>query len=91
MGRYDHARFCAYCRMWISKEYARCPRCGNLLRGVPRNSPLKNSNRKYTLDEARQIFERFLRRGYTVEEAAEATLALTGVRLEKLEEVKTDA
>jgi ribosomal protein L34E len=72
--------------MWISSDYARCPRCGNLLRSVPRNSPLKNS-RKYTLDEARQIFERFLSRGYTVEEAVEAIFALTGIR----PEVRTDA
>ena len=82
MGRYDHARFCAYCRMWISSDYARCPRCGNLLRSTPRNSRLKNGNKKYTLDEARQIFERFLNRGYSVEEAAEATFALTGLRPE---------
>jgi len=87
MRRYDHARFCACCRMWLSTDYGRCPRCGNLLRSVPRNSRLKNGNKKYTLDEARQIFERFLSRGCTVEEAAEATFALTGIR----PEVKTDA
>jgi hypothetical protein len=57
------------------------------LRSTPRNSRLKNGNKKYTLDEARQIFERFLKRGYTVEEAAEATFALTGFR----PEVKHDA
>jgi len=73
--------------MWISKEYARCPRCGNLLRSVPRNSPLKNSNKKYTLDDAKEIFNRFLSRGYTIEEAAEATFALTGLK----PEVKHDA
>jgi uncharacterized C2H2 Zn-finger protein len=68
--------------MWLSTDYGRCPRCGNLLRSVPRNSRLKNSNKKYTLDEARQIFERFLNRGYSHDEAAEATFAITGLRPE---------
>jgi CRISPR/Cas system-associated endonuclease Cas1 len=57
-----------------------------MLRSVPRNSPLKNS-RKYTLDDAKEIFNRFLSRGYTIEEAVEATLALTGLR----PEVEADA
>ena len=92
MGRYDHARFCGYCQVWVSKEYERCPICGSLLRSIPRNAQSKTryNGRKYSREDARQIFERFLSRGYTVEEAVEATFALTGVRLEKLE-VKTDA
>jgi tRNA(Ile2) C34 agmatinyltransferase TiaS len=75
--------------MWISKEYARCPRCGNLLRSIPRNpqSKTRYNGRKYSPADAKQIFERFLSRGYSVEEAVEATFALTGLR----PEVKTDA
>jgi hypothetical protein len=79
--------------MWLSKDFERCPRCGSLLRSVPRNPRLKlryTRGWKYSLDDARQIFERFLSRGYTIEEATEATFALTGFKLEKLE-VKTDA
>jgi hypothetical protein len=90
MGRYDHARFCGYCQVWMSKDYERCPICGSLLRSVPRNpqSKLKyNGHGKYSPADAKRIFDRFLRRGYTVEEAAEATFALTGLK----PEVKSDA
>ena len=88
MRRYDHARFCAYCQMWLPKDHERCPRCGNLLRSVPRNPGLKLKYNcgKYSQEDAQRIFERFLKRGYTIEEAAEATFALTGFR----PEVKTD-
>jgi transposase-like protein len=60
-----------------------------MLRSAPRNPglKLKYNDRKYSPEDARQIFERFLKRGYTVEEAAEATFALTGFR----PEVKHDA
>jgi len=85
MGRYDHARFCAYCQTWLPAEYNRCPRCGSLLRSVPRNPRLKLRYIRgwnYSPADARQIFERFLSRGYSLEEAVEATFALTGFRPE---------
>jgi len=90
MGRYDHARFCGYCQVWMSKDYERCPICGSLLRSVPKNpqSKTRYNGRKYSREDAKRIFERFLKRGYSPEEAAEATLALTGI---KLEEVKAGA
>lgn len=90
MGRYDHARFCAYCQMWLSKEHERCPICGGMLRSAPKNPRLKLRYIRgwnYSPDDARQIFERFLRRGYTIEEAVEATFAITGIR----PEVEADA
>jgi hypothetical protein len=89
MGRYDNARFCSYCQTWVSRDYERCPICGSLLRSVPRNpqSKLKYNGRNYSPADAKQIFERLLSRGYSVEEAAEATFALTGIR----PEVRTDA
>jgi hypothetical protein len=52
------------------------------LRSVPRNPGLKLKYNcgKYSQEDAKRIFERFLSRGYTVEEAEEATLALTGLK-----------
>ena len=84
MGRYDHARFCAYCQTWLSRDYERCPICGNLLRSIPRNpqSKTRYNGRKYSPEDAKRIFGRFLDRGYSLEEAAEATFALTGLRPE---------
>ena len=81
MGRYDHARFCAYCQTWFPKDHERCPRCGNLLRSVPRN-PQSKGRGKYSPEDAQRIFDRLLSRGYTVEEAVEATFALTGLKPE---------
>ena len=74
----------------MSKDYERCPICGSLLRSVPKNpqSKTRYNGRKYSREDAKRIFERFLKRGYSPEEAAEATLALTGI---KLEEVKAGA
>jgi hypothetical protein len=76
--------------MWLSKEHERCPICGGMLRSAPKNPRLKLRYIRgwnYSPDDARQIFERFLRRGYTIEEAVEATFAITGIR----PEVEADA
>ena len=61
-----------------------------MLRSAPKNPRLKLKYIRawnYSPDDARQIFERFLNRGYSHDEAVEATFALTGIR----PEVKTDA
>ena len=53
------------------------------MRSVPKNPRLKLRYIRgwnYSLVDARQIFERLLNRGYTVEEAAEATFAITGLK-----------
>jgi SOS response regulatory protein OraA/RecX len=53
------------------------------LRAAPRKAYCRRrygNGKRYSLADAERIFERFLRRGYTEEEAAEATLALTGLR-----------
>jgi len=60
-----------------------CPNCGGHLRAAPRRAYCRRhyrNGRKYSPVDAERIFERFLRRGYTEEEAAEATLAITGLR-----------
>jgi hypothetical protein len=51
---------------------------------VPRNPRLKLKYIRgwnYAPDEAKQIFKRFLSHGYSPEEAAEATFAITGIML----------
>jgi hypothetical protein len=61
-----------------------CPNCGGHLRAAPRKAYCRrhyHNGRKYSRADAERIFERLLSRGYSVEEAAEATLALTGVRI----------
>jgi hypothetical protein len=55
-----------------------------MLRSAPRNPglKLKYNDRKYSPADAQRIFERCVSRGYTIEEAAEATFALTGIKPE---------
>jgi SOS response regulatory protein OraA/RecX len=53
------------------------------LRAAPRKAYCRrhyNNGRKYSQADAERIFERLLSRGYSPEEAAEATLAITGLR-----------
>jgi len=82
--RYKHYKFCKRCQAWFSRKYAMCPNCGGHLRAAPRKAYCRrryNNGRKYSRADAERIFERFLSRGYSPEEAAEATLAITGVRI----------
>jgi predicted amidophosphoribosyltransferase len=81
--RYKHYKFCKKCNEWLPREYVTCPSCGSHLRGTPRRAYCRRhyrNSRKYSPADAQRIFERFLGRGYSVEEAAEATLAITGLR-----------
>ena len=81
--RYKHYKFCKKCNEWVPRKYAMCPNCGGHLRAAPRKAYCRrryNNGRKYSRADAERIFERFLSRGYSPEEAAEATLAITGLR-----------
>jgi hypothetical protein len=81
--RYRHYKFCKRCNAWLPREYVTCPDCGGHLRNTPRKAYCRrhyHNGRKYSRADAERIFERFLRRGYTEEEAAEATFAITGLR-----------
>ena len=48
---------------------------------------MRYNSGKYSPADAQRIFARFVERGYTIEEAVEATFALTGLK----PEVKHDA
>lgn len=90
--KYAMYRYCARCCRWVPRAIGRCPGCKNdNLRSVPRGKSKKRRNlrRQHTLEDARRIFERFLSRGYSVEEAREATLAITGIEV-RLAEVEAD-
>jgi len=93
--RYISRNYCIACRRWIDKSLHACPYCGGArIRTAPRMPRCRkkygNNNREYTLEEAREIYERFLARGYDPEEALEFTQAITGVML-SLQDVKTVA
>jgi len=91
--RYLDYRYCWLCKTWVSRKYSFCPRCGNKeLRSTPRMHVLRkkyNSAPRYSLQDAMDMYYRFLGRGYTVDEAVEAVEAITGFKLEpsKVEEL----
>jgi SOS response regulatory protein OraA/RecX len=55
---------------------------------MPRCRKKYAQNPRYTLEQAREIYQRFLSRGYSREEAAEFTRAITGLDIEA-EEAET--
>ncbi|OYT45856.1 hypothetical protein B6U84_01550 [Candidatus Bathyarchaeota archaeon ex4484_40] len=79
---YDLHAFCSNCQSYVDKKYRRCPNCGRLLRFRPRSRRWARWRRKhYDLDEALEVFNRFLARGYDVEEAVTFTESITGIRV----------
>jgi hypothetical protein len=91
-GRYYTYNYCPACRRWFAKEFSSCPFCRNpWIRRAPKMPRCRKKYveaPRYTLEQAREIYQRFLSRGYSREEAAEFTLAITGIRVEA-EEAET--
>jgi len=84
-GYYTH-NYCPACRRWFSKEFSSCPFCRNpwIRRSpkMPRCRKKYTQNPRYTVEQAREIYRRFIGRGYSREEAAEFTRAITGLEIE---------
>jgi SOS response regulatory protein OraA/RecX len=55
---------------------------------MPRCRKKYTQNPRYTLEQAREIYRRFLNRGYDPEEAREFTRAITGIEVEHLQPKK---
>jgi hypothetical protein len=93
-GYWAH-NYCPACRRWFAKEFSSCPFCGNPW--IRRTPKMPRCRRKYTRDhrytpeQAWEIYRRFLTRGYSREEAAEFTRAITGLEIEAEEEAEAIA
>jgi SOS response regulatory protein OraA/RecX len=60
---------------------------------MPRCRKKYTETPRYTLEQAREIYRRFLSRGYSPEEAAEFTQAITGIDIdaEEVEAIPVEA
>jgi len=94
-GRYYAYNYCPVCRRWFAKEFSSCPFCRNpwIRRSpkMPRCRKKYAQNPRYTVEQAREIYRRFIGRGYSREEAAEFTRAITGIDIEVAEEAEAIA
>jgi predicted amidophosphoribosyltransferase len=82
--RYHSYRFCKTCHKWIPRDYSYCPFCGNTdLREKPRTVRCRKhyNSKQYSVEDAFRVYERFLRRGYSREEASQFTEAITGISI----------
>jgi predicted amidophosphoribosyltransferase len=84
--RYRIFRFCRTCYKWIPRDYGFCPYCfRKSLKNRPKNQRCKeryNNSRVWSLDEAEELFEKFLEKGYYVDEAVEFVEAITGFKVD---------
>jgi predicted amidophosphoribosyltransferase len=83
--RYKIYRFCTKCHKWVPRELDYCPYCFKTqLKIRPKNQRYKKryNSRSWSLDEAEKLFQRFIERGYSIDEAMEFTEAISGFRVD---------
>jgi hypothetical protein len=84
--RYKIYRFCTKCNKWVPREYDYCPYCFKTqLKIRPKNQRYKKryySSKEWSLSEAERLFQRFIERGYGVDEALEYVEAISGYRVD---------
>jgi len=84
--RYRDSKYCNYCRRWIPREYDYCPFCFRMhLKIRPRNQRCKKrySNvKEWSFNEAEKLFQRFVERGYSIDEAVEFVEAISGFKVD---------
>jgi hypothetical protein len=84
--RYKIYRFCTKCHKWVPREYDYCPYCFKMqLKIRPKNQRYKkryHSAKEWSLVEAEKLFQRFIERGYNVDEALEYVEAISGFRVD---------
>jgi ribosomal protein L40E len=83
--RYSRHKFCSKCGVWLPRDAVICPECGSKrLRSAPKLSKHRrkyNNRGQYNAKDARQIYKRFLDRGYSPDEAHETAFILTGIEI----------
>jgi ribosomal protein L40E len=83
--RYSRHKFCSKCGVWLPRDAVICPECGSKrLRSAPKLSKHRrkyNNRGQYNAKDARQIYKRFLDRGYSPDEAHEIAFILTGIEI----------
>jgi hypothetical protein len=78
-------RFCTVCHRWIPKEYDYCPYfLKTQLKIRPRNQKYKKryNSKSWSLEKAERLFQRFIERGYSIDEALEFVEAISVFRID---------
>lgn len=85
IGRYSYSKYCRNCNKWINKRLNICPYCGSVsLKTRPKNQRCKNkyiNTKHWKYDDAEKMFQKFIEKDYSVDEAVEFVEAITGIRI----------